>query len=251
MRLLCAMLALAVLVPAQSLPTAPKAPKLGVLVYEDEHDGVVVDEVRPNTAAAKAGLKSGDRIVKIGGVAIKTDADLLRAMQGVHAGHTTTISVKRGEDSKSFPLIFDKPKPARVRSRDPDEARKALTEAEKALKEHGDLPAVKLALKHIAKAKKLLRSGRGGVIGGGAMPNMEEITDRVQELLQSGASQDEIQKAIAEEFPGVNIKIGGGLQELEEEPPVSDRESDQKKSDKSSTEKKSTGSKKTVGGGEQ
>ena len=56
--------------------------------------GVMVDEVRADSPAAKAGLKAGDIIVEIDGKEVKAEADLLRAIQGKKEGDVTLTIVR-------------------------------------------------------------------------------------------------------------------------------------------------------------
>ncbi len=54
--------------------------RLGLTVVENKQDGVVIREVAPNSAAAASGLQSGDRLLSIDEVSLRSEADFLRAV---------------------------------------------------------------------------------------------------------------------------------------------------------------------------
>ncbi len=57
--------------------------------------GVLVTAVDEDGPAAKAGLKAGDIIVRVGGKSVKDGGDLRDAVRDAEAGSTTTIGVQR------------------------------------------------------------------------------------------------------------------------------------------------------------
>lgn len=66
----------------------------------------VIDEVTEEGPAAKAGMQSGDVIVKIGDDTIETIRDLRSSMTQQKAGEEIKISVKRGEEELELTLIL-------------------------------------------------------------------------------------------------------------------------------------------------
>jgi S1-C subfamily serine protease len=69
-------------------------PFLGIQLAQDE-DGAVVGGVIADTAAAKAGLVEGDKIVKVGETTVASPEDLLAAI-GKHApGDTLALTIER------------------------------------------------------------------------------------------------------------------------------------------------------------
>ncbi len=78
--------------------------RLGVQLDADE--GVVVEDVTPDGLAAKAGIKVGDRLVRVGTTAIKSQRDLRDAIQSGPA--KTTVTVKRGEQELTVEVAFEK-----------------------------------------------------------------------------------------------------------------------------------------------
>ncbi len=68
--------------------------------YEEDHDidlegGAVVDEVVPGSAAAAAGLRSGDVIVEFGGETVTGMTDVIAAISAFDIGDEVTVEVLR------------------------------------------------------------------------------------------------------------------------------------------------------------
>ena len=66
--------------------------------YADSNDGLLIDGVREGSPAEKAGLKAGDRIVKIGTRDIKNVYDYTYALGEMKAGEEYIVEVLRGSD---------------------------------------------------------------------------------------------------------------------------------------------------------
>lgn len=66
--------------------------------YSDSNDGLLLDGVRDDSPAFKAGLKAGDRIVKIGTREVKNVYDYTYALGEMKAGEEYVIEVMRGGD---------------------------------------------------------------------------------------------------------------------------------------------------------
>ena len=64
--------------------------------YADSTDGLLLDGVRDDSPAAKAGLKAGDRIVKIGNREVKNVYDYTYALGEMKAGQEYVVEVMRG-----------------------------------------------------------------------------------------------------------------------------------------------------------
>ena len=81
--------------------------------------GVLINEVRPDSPAAKAGLKAGDIIVEVDGKEVKGEGDLMRAVQEkkegdvsltvIRSGNRQTIRVTPEKMDGTFNLQFDLP----------------------------------------------------------------------------------------------------------------------------------------------
>ena len=59
-------------------------------------DGAVVQEVTPNSPAARAGLQPGDVVVSIDGKAVQDRSELVAAIRGHKPGDKVTLVVVRG-----------------------------------------------------------------------------------------------------------------------------------------------------------
>lgn len=66
--------------------------------YADTTDGMLLDGVREDSPAAKAGLKAGDRIVKIGNRDVKNVYDYTYALGEMKAGQEYVFEVMRGSE---------------------------------------------------------------------------------------------------------------------------------------------------------
>ena len=69
--------------------------------YADTNDGLLLDGVRDDSPAAKAGLKAGDRIVKIGSHDIRNVYDYTAALGEMKAGEEYVFELVRGADRLS------------------------------------------------------------------------------------------------------------------------------------------------------
>ena len=70
--------------------------------YAESNDGLLLDGVRDDSPAAKAGLKAGDKIVKIGTRDIKNVYDYTYALGEMKGGEEYVIEVIRGADRLSL-----------------------------------------------------------------------------------------------------------------------------------------------------
>jgi|SRR5688572_12207567 len=59
-------------------------------------NGAMINSVRENSPAAKAGLKAGDIIVEVDGKAIKGDGDIMRVVREKKQGEVTVVVVRDG-----------------------------------------------------------------------------------------------------------------------------------------------------------
>ena len=72
--------------------------------YADSDGGLLIDGVREDSPAAKAGLKAGDRIVKIGTREVKNVYDYTYALGEMKAGEEYVVEVLRGSDRLTLKL---------------------------------------------------------------------------------------------------------------------------------------------------
>jgi C-terminal processing protease CtpA/Prc len=72
--------------------------------YADTTDGLLLDGVRDDSPAAKAGLKAGDRIVKIGNRDVKNVYDYTYALGEMKAGQEYVIEVIRSGEKLTLKI---------------------------------------------------------------------------------------------------------------------------------------------------
>jgi aminopeptidase YwaD len=73
--------------------------------YADSTDGLLIDGVRDDSPAAKAGLKAGDRIVKIGNRDVKNVYDYTYALGEMKAGQEYVVELMRGGEKLSLKIV--------------------------------------------------------------------------------------------------------------------------------------------------
>jgi hypothetical protein len=91
--------------------------------YTDNKPGVMLDGVRPGGAADQAGLKKGDRILKIGSSEIRSVQEMVYALQDARPGQKTVLTIERegkklrveatfGKSTRGGPAATPPPSPA-------------------------------------------------------------------------------------------------------------------------------------------
>lgn len=78
---------------------------------EQEGTGLLVAEVIPDTGAAKAGIKEGDRVIKINDKEIKSFEDVGAQLRTMKPGETVNVTVKRGDKEMKFTVTLGKRPP--------------------------------------------------------------------------------------------------------------------------------------------
>jgi len=73
--------------------------------YADSNDGLLLDGVRDDSPAAKAGLKAGDKIVKIGNRDVKNVYDYTYALGEMKAGQEYVIEAIRGGEKLTLKIV--------------------------------------------------------------------------------------------------------------------------------------------------
>ena len=73
--------------------------------YADSTDGMELDGVRDGSPAAKAGLKKGDKVIKLAGKDVKNVYDYTDAMSGMKPDIEYEIVVKRGTETLTLKII--------------------------------------------------------------------------------------------------------------------------------------------------
>lgn len=95
-------------------PKERDKPKLGVVI-ETTKQGVIVNEVVDNSIAAGIGIKKGDYIVEVAGVAYHEVMGVIEAVQQTPPGRWLPLVIKRGEERIDFVAKFP-PEKASVNS---------------------------------------------------------------------------------------------------------------------------------------
>jgi len=75
---------------------------------ESGNQGVLLAGVRAGGPAQQAGLRAGDRIVEMGGIAVRNLYDMTFVLRDHRPGDTIEITVARGKQRKSFPATLSK-----------------------------------------------------------------------------------------------------------------------------------------------
>lgn len=74
--------------------------------YTFSGGGVKVDGVSDGRAAQKAGLKTGDVVIKLGDFSISSVENYMQALSKFKKGDATKVKVKRGTEELEFDLVF-------------------------------------------------------------------------------------------------------------------------------------------------
>lgn len=86
----------------------PGAGHLGVTLEDGEAPGAVVKDVRPDTAAARAGLQAGDVIVRYQGDRVESAAALARMVRETPAGRQVQMDVSRNGSVQRLSATLEK-----------------------------------------------------------------------------------------------------------------------------------------------
>ncbi|MBX3394473.1 MAG: M28 family peptidase [Phycisphaerae bacterium] len=95
--------------------SAPRGVRLGIIPVEDDESGILVDEVQDGSPAALAGVKTGDRLVRIGKLDIHSFDDAVAAVSKLQWGDETTLGIVRDKEKLELKVRF--PRPSRGNAR--------------------------------------------------------------------------------------------------------------------------------------
>ena len=73
--------------------------------YADSTDGMILDGVRENSPAAKAGLKPGDKVVKLAGKDVRNAMDYTYVLGSMKPGEEYEIEIIRGTERMKLKVI--------------------------------------------------------------------------------------------------------------------------------------------------
>lgn len=77
--------------------------------------GVLVGEVEEDSAAARAGIKAGDIITKIGSEAVENAADIRRALADIDKDAEVSIELKRDGKAQTLKVKIEAPERRTIR----------------------------------------------------------------------------------------------------------------------------------------
>lgn len=108
---------------------------LGLSGTDADDEGVEVQSVKPNGAAARAGMRAGDTIRTIDGTTIRNSDGLAAALKKIRPGQSVEVELDRNGSAKTIEVRFADAKSADDRS-DPFDAEPAPTRPAR----HDELP---------------------------------------------------------------------------------------------------------------
>lgn len=73
--------------------------------YAEGNDGLTIDGVRDGGPAAKAGLKGGDKIIKLAGKDVRNISDYMFAMSTMKPDQEYEVTVKRGDETLTMKIV--------------------------------------------------------------------------------------------------------------------------------------------------
>jgi hypothetical protein len=73
--------------------------------YGDTTDGMILDGVRDNSPAAKAGLKAGDKIVKLAGKDVRNAMDYTYVLGSMKPGEEYEVEIIRGTEKMTLKIV--------------------------------------------------------------------------------------------------------------------------------------------------
>lgn len=99
-----AVVALAGLTGAAPVPPDPAPDPLGrgYLGVTVPQNGLVIESIQPNLPAARAGLRSGDKFVRVGSLEPHSFEQVIATICAYRPGATVEIEIERGSERKVF-----------------------------------------------------------------------------------------------------------------------------------------------------
>ena len=85
---------------------APRKPPLLGVVHTQAPRGVLIQKIMPESAAERAGLKTGDVILSLNGVEITNPKHLFNEVQRYNAGTIVSIDYLRGKEQKNVQVAL-------------------------------------------------------------------------------------------------------------------------------------------------
>ena len=101
------------------VPSNNARPQLGLMADErDLRRGVLVFRVLPDSPAERAGFRTGDQIIEIGGQIIRANVDIASALAGKKNGDQFESTVMRGDRALVLSIFLGQPREARKAAAD-------------------------------------------------------------------------------------------------------------------------------------
>jgi S1-C subfamily serine protease len=95
--------------PSNLLPRTSLGLAVEEMPYHGSHGGIIIRHIAPDGAAAVAGLKPGDIIVRVSNRRVDDFDELLHLLAGHKPGDRLTFTVLRGRESKDAPVLLAVP----------------------------------------------------------------------------------------------------------------------------------------------
>mgnify|MGYP002880639294 FL=1 len=82
---------------------------LGVYLTDDDRGtkGAVIEDVAPNSPAAQAGVRRGDRVIMFGSTEVKNSAGLIALLTRSEVGQTYGVTILRDGWRKNLKVTFN------------------------------------------------------------------------------------------------------------------------------------------------
>jgi len=97
--------------PALGINAEDLSGQLGTYFGAPDGTGILIREIRPGTAAAKAGLQAGDVIIKVDGKPVRTLADLRVVLRDKSDQKTVALRIIRKATEMSVTVGIERPQP--------------------------------------------------------------------------------------------------------------------------------------------
>ncbi len=176
---------------------AGRGGELGVRIADAESGGVSIEEVEPDSAAAKAGLKAGDIIVNFDGERVRSARQFARLVRETAPGRTVKATIRRDNRQQEVDITLAEGRDSAVII-DPDRLRERLRDR---LGDLDDLHALPFNFNFDFAYPGRMAGGRLGV-------TVTELTDQLASYF--GAKEGVLVAAVADGSSAARAGIKAG-----------------------------------------